>query len=75
MEKVSGQAGWSTPIPDEDEVSGQQGLVQAVAGELVGGGGGEGGGVCGDGGLGVEVVRVVYASYVSAAGGRRFVVG
>lgn len=71
MEKVSGQAGWSTPIPDEDEVSGQRGLVQAVAGEVVGVAEGGGVGGCGDGGLGLEVVRVVYAGYVSAGEGRR----
>jgi predicted dehydrogenase len=66
MEKVAGQAGWSTPIPDEDAMSGQQGLVQAVADEL------RGGPPCdADGGLGLEVVRVVYSAYVSAAEGRR----
>lgn len=66
MEKVHGQAGWSTPIPDEDEASGQQGLVQAVADEL---GGAPASGA--DGELGCEVVRVVYSAYVSAAAGRR----
>ena len=66
MEKVHGQAGWSTPIPDEDESSGQQGLVQAVADELAGGA--QSGA---DGQLGLEVVRVVYSAYVSAAEGRR----
>ncbi len=66
MEKVAGQAGWSTPIPDEDVSSGQQGLVQAVADELRGGAV-----AAGDGALGLEVVRVVYSAYVSAAEGRR----
>lgn len=66
MEKVAGQAGWSTPIPDEDAMSGQQGLVQGVADELLGG---PASGA--DGALGVEVVRVVYSAYVSAAEGRR----
>lgn len=66
MEKVAGQAGWSTPIPDEDAMSGQQGLVQGIADELLGGP------ACGaDGALGAEVVRVVYSAYVSAAEGRR----
>ena len=61
-----GKAGWSTPMPDEDTLSGQQGLVQAVAAELTTGA------ACGaDGELGVEVVRVVYSAYVSAAEGRR----
>jgi predicted dehydrogenase len=66
MEKLHGQAGWSTPMPDEDRLSGQQGLVQAVADELANGA------ACGaDGELGAEVVRVVYSAYVSAAEGRR----
>lgn len=66
MEKVHGQAGWSTPIPDEDEASGQQGLVQAVADEL-----GPAPASGADGELGCEVVRVVYSAYASAAAGRR----
>lgn len=66
MEKVAGQAGWSTPMPDEDWSSGHQGLVQAVAERLVGGPA-----LDADGELGIEVVRVVYAAYVSAAEGRR----
>ena len=66
MEKVDGQAGWSTPIPDEDWSSGQQGLVQSVADALRT----NAAPTC-DGALGAEVVRVVYAAYVSAAEGRR----
>jgi hypothetical protein len=46
-------------------------LVQAVAGEVVGVAEGGGVGGCGDGGLGLEVVRAVYAGYVSAGEGRR----
>jgi len=66
MEKLSGQAGWSTPMPDELWCSGQQGLLQSVADHLRMG---EQSDVDGD--LGLEVVRVIYASYVSAAEGRR----
>ncbi|MFM1804358.1 MAG: hypothetical protein RL136_1237 [Planctomycetota bacterium] len=66
MEKVDGQAGWSTPMPDEDWTSGQQGLVQSVADAVAGGAEA----AC-DGALGAEVVRVVYAAYVSARDGRR----
>ena len=66
MEKVDGQAGWSTPMPDEDWTSGQQGLLQAVADDLAAGRAPES-----DGRLGLEVVRVVYAAYRSAAAGRR----
>jgi predicted dehydrogenase len=53
-------------MPDEDQSSGHQGLVQTVAERLVGGPPVEA-----DGELGLEVVRVVYAAYVSAAEGRR----
>ncbi|MFZ9880596.1 MAG: Gfo/Idh/MocA family protein [Phycisphaerales bacterium] len=66
MEKVDGQAGWSTPIPDEDWSSGQQGLVQSVAESLA-----LGREPACDGALGAEVVRVIYAAYQSAASGRR----
>jgi predicted dehydrogenase len=66
MEKVDGQAGWSTPIPDEDWSSGQQGLVQSVADALRT----QSPPSC-DGALGREVLRVVYSAYLSAAEGRR----
>lgn len=66
MEKVDGQAGWSTPIPDEDWSSGQQGLLQAVAEDCVHARVPES-----DGPLGVEVTRAVYAAYLSAEEGRR----
>ena len=66
MEKVDGHAGWSTPIPDEDWSSGQQGLCQAVAEACV-----SGESSTADGELGLDTVRVVYAAYVSAAEGRR----
>ncbi len=66
MEKLSGQAGWSTPMPDELWCSGQQGLLQSVADHLRTG---ERSDVDGD--LGLEVVRIIYASYRSASEGRR----
>jgi predicted dehydrogenase len=66
QEKLAGQAGWSTPMVDEDSSSGHQQLVQAVAEALR-----TGGPFAADGELGVEVVRVVYSAYVSAAEGRR----
>ena len=66
MEKLHGQAGWSTPLPDELWLSGQQGLLQSVADHLR-----EGSRSDVDGDLGREVVRVVYSSYVSAVEGRR----
>ncbi|MEZ6036878.1 MAG: Gfo/Idh/MocA family oxidoreductase [Planctomycetota bacterium] len=70
MEKVHGQAGWSTPMPDEDWTSGQQGMVQSVAEHLV-----EGGTSDVDGQLGLEVVRVIYSAYRSAVEGRRVAIG
>ena len=66
MEKSGPAVGWSTPIPDEDLASGQQGLVQAVADDLRL----DREPRC-DGSLGAEVVRIVYAAYRSAAEGRR----
>ena len=66
MEKISGQAGWTTPIPDEDWSSGQQGMLQSVSDALANGVAPEA-----DGELGVETVRVLYAAYLSAAEGRR----
>lgn len=66
MEKISGQSGWTTPIPDEDWSSGQQGMLQAVADTLASGAAPEA-----DGALGLETVRVLYAAYESAAEGRR----
>ena len=66
MEKLHGQAGWSTPMPDEDWTSGQQGLCQAVAEAAVEGRPSEGTGT-----IGLEVTRAVYAGYASARSGRR----
>ena len=66
MEKLAGQAGWATPMPDELWCSGQLGLLQSVADHLRKG---ERSDV--DGELGLEVVRIIYASYRSAAEGRR----
>jgi predicted dehydrogenase len=66
MEKLEGQAGWSTPLPDEDWSSGQQGLCQAVAEAVVEGRPSEA-----DGALGLEVTRAVYAAYLSAERGER----
>lgn len=66
MEKSGPAVGWSTPMPDEDHHSGQQGLVQSVAESLR-----DDLAPDADGTLGAEVVRVVYAAYRSAAEGRR----
>ncbi len=73
MEKVDGQSGWSTPIPDEDWTSGQQGLCQKVAEAAVSGPahGGDSLPQVPDGALGLDVVRCIYAAYQSAEEGRR----
>ena len=57
-------------MPDEDWSSGQQGLVQSVADHLAAG---ERTDV--DGELGLEVVRLIYSAYLSAAEGRRVTLG
>ena len=66
MEKVDGQAGWTTPLPDEDWSSGQQGMLQAFAEAAV-----RGETPASDGALGLAVTRVLSAAYVAAAEGRR----
>ncbi len=66
MEKLDTQAGWSTPMPDEDWTSGHQAMVQAFCESIV-----RGVPPASDGALGRDVVRVVYAAYQSAAEGRR----
>ena len=68
MEKLSTQAGWSTPMLDEDWSSGQQAMCEAFAAAAA-----TGAPCLSDGVLGREVVRVVYAAYVSAREGRRVV--
>lgn len=70
MEKSSTGAGWSTPMPDEDWTSGQLGMLAAFVRALR-----EGTPVAGDGRLGLEVTRVVYAAYLSARRGTRVELG
>ncbi len=67
MEKIDSGAGWTTPMPDEDWTSGQLGMCQAFAANLLAGQAAES-----DGELGLEVVRVLYAAYVASAERRRF---
>ena len=66
MEKVDTKAGWSTPIPDEVWSAGHvamcEDFVSAVA---------EGRAARSDGELGLDVTRVIYSAYVSAAEGKR----
>ena len=66
MEKTHNSAGWSTPMPDEDWTSGHQAMCDDFLSSLA-----EDRPPVSDGELGVEVVRVVYAAYLSASEGRR----
>lgn len=66
MEKASTQAGWNTPIPNEDWSSGHLAMCEEFANAVA-----EGRGTDSDGQLGLEVTRVIYSAYVSAAEGRR----
>ena len=66
QEKLDTQAGWSTPMPDEDWTSGQQAMIQAFCEQLA-----RGERVQSDGQLGRAVVEVIYSAYQSAATGSR----
>ena len=66
MEKIDSGAGWTTPMPDEDWTSGQLGMCQAFAANLL-----DGVAAASDGDLGLQVVRVLYSAYLSAVEGRR----
>ena len=65
MEKASTQAGWSTPIPNEDWSAGHLAMCEDFVGAAC-----EGRPAVSDGELGLEVTRVVYAAYLAAARGR-----
>ena len=67
MEKLDTQAGWSTPMPDEDVTSGHQGMIQSFAETL------SRGGMFPVDELGKEVIAVIYSAYRSAREGRRIV--
>jgi len=66
QEKLATQAGWSTPLPDEDWSSGQQAMCQAFCDALR-----SASDSIATAALGREVVRVIYAAYASARLGRR----
>ncbi len=66
MEKVHGDAGWTTPIPDEDWSSGQSAMCQDFALALA-----QGRPALSSGELGAQVTRLIYAAYLAAEQGRR----
>jgi predicted dehydrogenase len=66
IEKLETSAGWSPPAPDEDWAQGHRGMVQDFVEAVA-----EGRAPRSEGDLGHDVIRLVYAAYVSAAEGRR----
>jgi predicted dehydrogenase len=67
IEKLETSAGWSPPAPDEDWAQGHRGMIQDFVEAVA-----EGRAPMSEGDLGRDVIRLVYAAYVSAAEGRRF---
>jgi predicted dehydrogenase len=67
IEKLETSAGWSPPAPDEDWAQGHRGMIQDFVEAVA-----EGRAARSEGDLGRDVIRLVYAAYVSAAEGRRF---
>jgi predicted dehydrogenase len=66
MEKLETSAGWSPPAPDEDWAQGHRQMLQDFVGSVA-----DGRPPLATGELGRDVVRLVYAAYLSAAEGRR----
>jgi predicted dehydrogenase len=66
IEKLETSAGWSPPAPDEDWAQGHRHMIQDFVEAVA-----EGRPPRSDGELGRDVIRLVYAAYLSAAHGRR----
>ena len=66
IEKLETSAGWSPPAPDEDWAQGHRQMIQDFVASVA-----EGQPPRSDGELGRDVIRLVYAAYLSAAEGRR----
>ncbi len=66
QEKLGTRGGWSTPMPDEDWSSGHLAMCRAFVRDVALDRAPQS-----DGGLGLDVLEVVYAAYVSAHHGRR----
>lgn len=67
MEKIDGGSGWTTPLPDEDWSAGHVDMCRDFVEAVL-----ENRPAVATGDLGLDVTRMVYAAYVSAAEGRRF---
>jgi predicted dehydrogenase len=70
IEKLETSAGWSPPAPDEDWAQGHRAMIQDFVESVA-----EGRPPRSDGNLGRDVIRLVYAAYVSAAEGRKVELG
>lgn len=66
IEKLETSAGWSPPAPDEDWAQGHRHMLQDFVASVA-----EGHAPLSTGELGRDVIRLVYAAYLSAAEGRR----
>ena len=66
IEKLETSAGWSPPAPDEDWAQGHRQMLQDFVAAVT-----EDRAPVSDGALGLDVLRVVYGGYLSAAEGRR----
>ena len=66
IEKLETSAGWSPPAPDEDWAQGHRQMIQDFVESVA-----DGRAPRSDGELGRDVIRLVYAAYLSAAEGRR----
>lgn len=66
IEKLETKAGWSPPAPDEDWAQGHRAMIQDFVESVA-----EGRPPRSDGDLGRDVIRLVYAAYLSAARGQR----
>jgi predicted dehydrogenase len=66
IEKLETPAGWSPPAPDEDWAQGHRHMLQDFVSAVA-----EDREALSTGELGRDVIRLVYAAYVSAAEGRR----
>jgi predicted dehydrogenase len=66
IEKLETSAGWSPPAPDEDWTQGHRQMTQDFVASIA-----DGRTPLSEGELGLDVIRLVYAAYVSAAEGRR----
>jgi hypothetical protein len=66
MEKTSTSAGWNSAIPDEDWTSGQLQMIETFMHDIASDRVSDAEGL-----LGLRVLQVIYAAYLSASEGKR----